>query len=308
MINLAGVDSWSIPRDFYREEENQIWTQRLNKLEGESASSWFARVTKANCADTEQTFHDLMKTKISFEWIETNRRHRYLFFKNLEPFIDLDPEMFPKNTNALITVNENNYLRTILPVPRYCPLCFERDEIPYYRRIWQLLFVTLCPVHKIVLVATCPTCEAPIEYWKTTWRQSVCSCFTCHKDFRNNYRFLLHPRKDEIGRFQEDLLQIHFHGSYKNERINDSTFFRNLGRVALLLISQPDEFLTNLKGTIWRKSRGGIYVEPERMYLALKFAFTIFLENPESFSESDLTPARLIEIESEAKGSQFYNP
>lgn len=307
MIHLAGVDTWSIPRDFYHEERSTFWTQRLTNIKDESASSWFTRITKANCADTEQTFHDIMKKKnLSFEWIETNNRHRYFFFKNLESFIDLTKIVFTRNPNAGTTVTDNNYLLTTLPVPRYCPLCFERDKIPYYRQIWQILFVTLCPVHNVLLFATCPTCKAPIEYWKTTWKQPICSCFSCHEDFRNNYRFLLYPRKDEISRFQDDLLQIYFHSSYNDKIINEWTFFKNLGRVALLLIPESNEFLTNLKNTIWRKPRGGIYIEPERMHNALRFAFTIFLKNPGPFIKSDLSTAQLIKIDLEAKRYQFH--
>lgn len=47
---------------------------------------------------------------------------------------------------------------------QYCPLCLAEDSIPYYRKLWRLSFVTICPIHNCVLLDCCPHCHAPIDY------------------------------------------------------------------------------------------------------------------------------------------------
>lgn len=45
---------------------------------------------------------------------------------------------------------------------RLCPECM--DEDPIHRAIWDLRYVAICPVHRRVLVDTCPACGQPIVW------------------------------------------------------------------------------------------------------------------------------------------------
>lgn len=72
------------------------------------------------------------------------------------------------------------------PVHRYyirpshfkiCPECLR--EAAYCRRAWELTLITVCPIHKCILIDVCPKCERRI-----TWaRKSVTKC-RCDFDWR----------------------------------------------------------------------------------------------------------------------------
>jgi TniQ len=73
-----------------------------------------------------------------------------------------------------------------LPVPKYClrvespklcPVCLA--ESPYFRRVWDLAAVTVCPIHRVMLIDECPQCSRRIG-WR---RRKVCAC-RCEFDFR----------------------------------------------------------------------------------------------------------------------------
>jgi len=55
--------------------------------------------------------------------------------------------------------------------PKICPSCFR--ESGYIRKLWELSAVTCCPVHKCMLIDTCPHCHQRIR-WNN--RISSCSC------------------------------------------------------------------------------------------------------------------------------------
>lgn len=44
---------------------------------------------------------------------------------------------------------------------RYCPLCLE--EFGYYKIYWELLPVSICTVHGVILNDVCPKCHRPVE-------------------------------------------------------------------------------------------------------------------------------------------------
>src|SRR5215210_4650818 len=55
---------------------------------------------------------------------------------------------------------------------KLCPGCLR--ESPYARRIWDLIPITVCPIHKCLLLDECPTCKARITWLRT--RISHCKC------------------------------------------------------------------------------------------------------------------------------------
>ena len=75
-----------------------------------------------------------------------------------------------------------------LPVPQYvlrpvrpkvCPSCLL--ETGYCRRIWDLLLVTTCPMHKRMLIDICPNCKQCI-----TWIRNGVSICRCKFDWRES--------------------------------------------------------------------------------------------------------------------------
>jgi hypothetical protein len=61
--------------------------------------------------------------------------------------------------------------------PKLCPLCLV--EVDYHRKIWDLAYVTSCPVHKCLLLDTCPGCSRRI-----TWARNHVSVCRCGYDWR----------------------------------------------------------------------------------------------------------------------------
>lgn len=55
-----------------------------------------------------------------------------------------------------------------------CPYCLR--EQAYIRQAWNHVLVTACPIHRILLLAQCPECEAPITPGRGGYRSCSCSC------------------------------------------------------------------------------------------------------------------------------------
>jgi RNase P subunit RPR2 len=45
---------------------------------------------------------------------------------------------------------------------RFCPLCLQEDEIPYFRMEWRLKLCVSCPIHECLLEEDCHHCQSPI--------------------------------------------------------------------------------------------------------------------------------------------------
>jgi hypothetical protein len=56
--------------------------------------------------------------------------------------------------------------------PKMCPACLQ--EANYYRRFWDLLPLTVCPDHRLMLLDTCPGCSRPLSWSRE--KMSVCHC------------------------------------------------------------------------------------------------------------------------------------
>ena len=62
---------------------------------------------------------------------------------------------------------------------KVCPCCLA--EKSYCRKIWNLIPLTVCPIHHCLLVDICPQCDRPIR-WD---RNSVNECKYCELDWRD---------------------------------------------------------------------------------------------------------------------------
>lgn len=56
--------------------------------------------------------------------------------------------------------------------PKVCPSCLREEN--WCRKAWDVLPFTVCPLHRIVLVDSCPHCEHPISWARASI--SVCRC------------------------------------------------------------------------------------------------------------------------------------
>ncbi len=47
---------------------------------------------------------------------------------------------------------------------QYCPLCLRTDATPYYRSLWRIALVVICPLHNCAMEDVCPKCDSPIMF------------------------------------------------------------------------------------------------------------------------------------------------
>lgn len=74
-----------------------------------------------------------------------------------------------------------------------CPLCLLEDHEPHLRLQWRLAFMTMCPVHRVMLVGRCEHCLSPIFPLHPSIRSSsdwcraqVHLCGQCGFDLRDS--------------------------------------------------------------------------------------------------------------------------
>ena len=74
---------------------------------------------------------------------------------------------------------------------QYCPLCLDTNE-PYYRRLWRLVFITLCTKHHVQLLDRCKQCDAPVSFIKAISNgrfappsDRLTCCYSCKADLRD---------------------------------------------------------------------------------------------------------------------------
>lgn len=64
----------------------------------------------------------------------------------------------------------------------WCPVCYEtwrqRGEIVYDPLLWALAAITVCPIHKILLISSCPSCKAHAYYF--VQRSQLGFCVRCN--------------------------------------------------------------------------------------------------------------------------------
>ena len=65
---------------------------------------------------------------------------------------------------------------------RFCPACLE-EGVPYHRVAWDLLPLTACPRHALLLQDRCPVC-GKTTIW-ATGRLEYCSAWSCASDLRH---------------------------------------------------------------------------------------------------------------------------
>lgn len=81
---------------------------------------------------------------------------------------------------------------------KICPACLRESN--YCRRLWDLVPLTVCHIHKSLLIDVCPKCNKRI-----TWaREYVCSC-PCGFDWRDISSETLDDSELEVGRHIHDL-------------------------------------------------------------------------------------------------------
>lgn len=76
------------------------------------------------------------------------------------------PLFNPSGCNKYFTYLKNRGRANKLYGQRYCPLCLQEDENPYFKKQWRLKAVVQCEKHNLQLQDRCPQCKQPISPYK----------------------------------------------------------------------------------------------------------------------------------------------
>ena len=71
------------------------------------------------------------------------------------------------------------------PIFRYCESCLRDDREPYFRTLWRISCVYLCPTHGTVLREFCPSCQQPVrlgDFKPGRVSRSLRHCQSCGAD------------------------------------------------------------------------------------------------------------------------------
>jgi TniQ/DDE_Tnp_1-associated len=193
-----------------RRGEAAPWGTRLpvrpKPLEDEVFSSWWTRVARGNGLSLRKLTGLLFEQELSFSR-DIDRNAPDWVIDGLSRATDVPAPTIRAMTLAAFegllrpnTVKMLSHLRWILPVgaahrsvPRYglqyCPACFESDAIPYHRLHWRLAFVSVCPVHGLMMQNKCQVCGAGISIVRrdlsgdlTEPEFPLSACWSCRKD------------------------------------------------------------------------------------------------------------------------------
>lgn len=158
--------------------------------------------------------------------------------------------------------------------PKVCPMCLQESN--YYRKIWDIVLVTVCPVHKNLLLDKCLKCGERIE-----WRRRFVSVCTCKFDWRSARASIVEDTEVEIARQIHHLCGLSG-GEYNSKRLIETSPLCNLGlenlASALLFIGSQFVDLMDSSG----KKIGSNRWNSEIHTLLIK-AFKVFEHWPENY-------------------------
>mgnify|MGYP000462158113 CR=1 FL=1 len=90
---------------------------------------------------------------------------------------------------------------------QYCPLCFDCDLTPYFRKHWRFSWVTACHKHAVQMIDRCPGCHMPIESHRLQALDTavLSQCPSCCFDYRSSP---ILPATTETTEFQRTALMV----------------------------------------------------------------------------------------------------
>lgn len=221
-------------------------------------------------------------------------------------------KFFPnaKNSPLMDSSMMKNYIRR--SSTRYCPLCIR--ESGYHRIYWDMLPITICLKHKVILKNACPLCKRPVTVYRVLRNKCVCG-----KDLLsvNTVSIASYPEAIYNQLFIQTLLEVNefeYFDNFPNSFNSPATgldapdFFKLLRIFSIVLrkLPQSSEFLK--LGNITSEAFDGIdakkRVSNVTNFILINSAVSILLEWPQKFYEFlddystiDLAEHRTIQIQ-----------
>lgn len=158
---------------------SQLWPIHLKPRPDELLSSWMIRLAHGHGYKTEKMCRMLFGQqhsiwcrdidKLAPDWVlsklclVTGTSMDRAAKSTLPDYAGFVAEDINSNGNSSWIVPSHVYHRQRKsPCLMYCPICLKTDDVPYFRRIWRLAFVTRCSTHGVNLLDTCPECSAAV--------------------------------------------------------------------------------------------------------------------------------------------------
>lgn len=154
--------------------------------------------------------------------------------------------------------------------PKVCPACLR--EADYYRRYWDLLPVTSCPAHGLMLIDSCPECGRRIS-----WVRKKVSVCRCGYDWRTSRPAAADTDGLEVSR-QALRLCLQFSENLRTEDDGNPVYSLGLNDFCRALTLLASYHLFVYSGT-WVQAQ----TENEKCHQAYSYAYQAFAEWPASF-------------------------
>ncbi|MBI4990291.1 MAG: TniQ family protein [Rhodocyclales bacterium] len=152
-------------------------------LPDELLTHWFMRLAHANGLKAQSLADYAFGHPSSFWARDQDRQPSPGVVERLAELTGFDPEEIQNLTlvgpNGIHRpdVTVSGFVAWVLPLgiyhrtrrrfgTQFCPLCLFEDAEPYFRRRWRLALATMCDWHGTMLHDRCPTCEAPVIWFR----------------------------------------------------------------------------------------------------------------------------------------------
>jgi hypothetical protein len=242
-----------------RKATSELWPIHFKPQDDELLSSWLVRLAIAHGLKPRDFYSIEVPDKPDFliiidgtddsrilEWVSRKTGTHidnvrattfqeyggHIFFKyNLSPVVGGDTFEWVMP----ISYKKNNRFFGL----QFCPYCLLDDEEPYFRRKWQLAFITHCEKHRAVLSDRCPQCTASVNFTSSAndfkneiLPNSMVLCRSCNFDLRQaaSTSTRCAPNPEEI-QYQEHLVSLMSDPWPRNPRpdyLNGYSYFRTL--------------------------------------------------------------------------------
>jgi TniQ len=160
-----------------------------------------------------------------------------------------------------------------LRYPKFCPSCL--CESAYIRKIWELAAVTVCPIHRILLIDECPNCKKRI-----TWnREAVCSC-RCKFDWRESKPVSINNSDINVTNQIYRLCGFWADTTHTDEKVNNPLYELKSDEFlsALFFIAGQFDGIIDIKGKRLATSKRNIDI-----HQLLSRAFSVFQDWPTNY-------------------------
>ena len=302
------------------------WPGRPSPCDGETFSSWFARVAHANFLSPSDLYAAVLPGARLYS-VDLDRRSDPDLLNVLSKNTGIPEEqlltLFLTEFQGRVYERDNPKAPlTWLPHSggsrnsfgqQACPRCLA-SSTPFYRKAWRLSFATICPKHGTGLIDRCHKCGYAIAPLQTPSERLFCHCHNCGADLRSAHE----PKADRIDQdvqaFLEDVVKRGAAPLGQNGYVHSLSYFWILRKLLRLVVSGEFSLPIQehvLKETGWtlgspsiRRLKNVDRIPPTPRRLALRFASHLANDWPDNFISAcraaRLTQRRLLRAEEHA--------